>query len=121
MLGALVLATLRGLAAPGYMLSPSQTGAFEITVCTGSGSRTILLSADDFRPLDTPHTPAHDGDDGSCPFAAASQAQLPAASSAFFAQTTPARASPSFVHAETSRTASAFLWPFANAPPVTTH
>ncbi|MBO6765543.1 DUF2946 family protein [Maricaulis sp.] len=117
---ALVLATLRGLIAPGYMLSASQDGVFEVVLCTEFGSRTIALSAEDFQPVETPQSPAHDTDGEVCPFATVSQAQLPAAAIAYFAQAPPPAPARFAIRSERARPASAFLWPFANAPPVTT-
>ena len=102
------------------MLSASQDGVFEVVLCTEFGSRTIALSAEDFQPVETPQNPAHDTDGEVCPFATVSQAQLPAAAIVYFAQAPPLVPARFAIRSERARPASAFLWPFANAPPVTT-
>lgn len=72
----LAMLALRSLLPAGYMVQAAEaSGAFEIVICTSSGTKLITVEGDG---TSVPSKPQH-VDNGLCPFAAAGAAALAAA------------------------------------------
>ncbi len=72
----LAVLALRSLLPAGYMVQAAEaSGAFEIVICTGAGTKLMTVDADG---TSVPSKPQH-VDNGLCPFASAGTAALAAA------------------------------------------